>query len=78
MRRCPGPALCPFASGRRYFVLLGLVALLVLCMTTVAVCACIMGKDGVITGTCCAAMSTAVCGVLVGGVRIHSKSDKEE
>ena len=36
------------------------------------------GKDGVITGSCCGAMSAAVCGVLVGGVRIHRRSNKEE
>ncbi len=78
MRACPGPALCPYASGRRFFVLVALVALVVLAMSAVAICAVFAGRDGVITGACCAAMSAAVCGVLVGGVRVHRKSEKEE
>jgi hypothetical protein len=78
MRYCPGPAFCPFASGRRFFVLVALVALVILAMTSVAICAVVKGKDGVITGACCGAMSAAVCGVLVGGARIHDKSKKED
>ena len=78
MRRCPGPALCAYASGRRFYVLVALVALVILAMTSVALMAIRMGKDGVITGACCGAMSAAVCGVLVGGVRMHRNSDKEE
>jgi hypothetical protein len=70
--------MCPFATGKRFYVLIGLVALLIVCMTAVAICACIVGKDGVITGSCCGAMTAAVSGILVGGVRMHRKTDKEE
>ena len=77
MRVCPGPALCPYASGKRFYVLVALVAFVILAMSTVAVCAVLSGKDGVITGACCGAMSAAVCGVLVGGVRVHRRSAKE-
>ncbi len=78
MRSCLGPALCPYASGKRFFVLVALVALVILAMTSVAICAVVRGKDGVITGACCGAMSAAVCGVLVGGVRVHGRSSKHE
>lgn len=78
MRRCPGPAMCPYASGRRFYVLAALVALVIVAMSGVALMAISRGKDGVITGACCGAMSAAVCGVLVGGVRIHRNSEKEE
>ncbi len=78
MRVCPGPGLCPYTSGRRFYALLALVALVILAMSTVAICAVLKGKDGVITGACCGAMSAAVCGVLVGGVRTHRKASKEE
>ncbi len=76
MRTCPGPALCPYASGRRFFILVGLVALVIVAMSAVALTAVLVGKDGVITGACCGAMSTAVVGVLVGGVNVHAKSRK--
>jgi len=77
-RVCPGPAMCPYASGKRFLVLVALVALVILAMTSVAICAVLKGRDGVITGACCGAMSAAVCGVLVGGVSVHRKSAKEE
>jgi hypothetical protein len=77
MRQCPGPAMCPFAGGKRFYVLVGLVAFLILAMTGVAVAAILKGKDGVITSATCGAMTAAVTGVLVGGVRLHRKSDKE-
>lgn len=70
--------MCPFASGKRFYVLVALAAICILAMTSVAILAIIHGKDGVITGSCCGAMSAAVCGVLVGGVRVHRKSEKEE
>ena len=78
MRSCPGPGMCPYSSGKRFLVLVALVALVILAMTSVAICAVLVGKDGVITGACCGAMSASVCGVLVGGNRMHRKSEKEE
>ncbi len=78
MRSCPGPAMCPYASGKRFFVLIALVALVILAMTSVAITAVIRGKDGVITGACCGAMSAAVCGVLVGaGRRLRGDTSPE-
>ena len=105
--------MCPFASGKRFLVLVALVALVIVAMSTVAIVAVVRGKDGVIavawispqtpapqglpapkavyatpfgrrTCTCDplgrnrGAMSAAVCGVLVGGARVHRKSEKEE
>jgi len=40
--------MCPYASGKRFLVLVCLVALVILAMTSVAICAVLAGKDGVI------------------------------
>ncbi len=77
-RDCTPVFRCPYVAGKQFYFLVALVALVILAMSSVAICAVLKGKDGVITGACCGAMSAAVCGVLVGGVRVHRQSDKEE
>lgn len=40
--------MCPYASGKLFLALVALVALVILAMTSGAVCAVLTGKDGVI------------------------------
>ncbi len=44
--------MCPYASGKRFLLLVALVALVILAMSSVAICAVLRGKDGVITVAC--------------------------
>lgn len=69
--KCPGPGFCPFANEARYTHVLMLVAMVLLLMTAVAIAAICKGKDGVITGACCAASTSVVTAVLIGGLHRH-------
>lgn len=69
--RCPGPGFCPYADPRRFYVMVGLVATLLVAMSAIAFAAIVKGKDGVITTAACGSMSAAVTAVLLGGLRMH-------
>jgi ATP/ADP translocase len=77
MSKCPGPAFCPFSSEKRFAAVIALIAFLMVLMSAVAILAIAKGKDGVITGAVCSAMTAAVTTVLVGGLHRHAKSLKE-
>jgi amino acid permease len=55
-------------------VVVALIAFLMVAMAAVAILAIAIGKDGVITGAVCAAMSAAVSTLLVGGLHRHKHS----
>lgn len=74
--KCAGPAFCPFADGRRFTQVLAMVLVLLVLMTAVALAAIIKGKDGIITGSVCTAMSAIVTTILVGGIHRHSQASK--
>ena len=56
---------------------LALVGLTVLLDTAVALEAIAHGKDGVITGACCAASSAIVSAILIGGLHRHQPPNSE-
>lgn len=56
-------------------MVVGLVAMLLVLMATIAVTAVAKGKDGVLTSAVCAAMATTVTSVLLGGLHRH-REDK--
>jgi hypothetical protein len=70
---CPGPGVCPFASEKRFRWVVFLVALLLVCMTVIALAAVSKGKDGILTASVEAAMSTAVVGVVLGDLRAYRR-----
>jgi ATP/ADP translocase len=72
--KCPGPAFCPFASETRFNRVLLLIAVLLVLMCAIAMAAIIRGKDGVITGAVCTAMTAVVTTILVGGLHKHRDS----
>lgn len=76
MTKCPGPAFCPFSSDKRFAYVLALIVLLLVLMCTIALAAIIKGKDGVITGAVCTAMTAIVTTILVGGLHRHKESLK--
>jgi len=74
--KCAGPAFCPFADEKRFTKVLVLVMVLLVLMTAVALAAIIKGKDGIITGSVCTAMSAIVTTILVGGIHRHAQASK--
>jgi len=65
--KCPGPAFCPFANDRRFRDVVVMISLLLVLMAAVAFAAILKGKDGVITGAVCTAMTAVTTTILVGG-----------
>lgn len=74
--KCPGPAFCPFASESRFRWVLAVIVILLLMMSAIALAAIIKGKDGVITGAVCSAMTAVVTTILVGGLHKHRNALK--
>jgi len=71
--KCPGPAFCPFANDRRFRDVVVMISLLLVLMAAVAFAAILKGKDGVITGAVCTAMTAVTTTILVGGLHKHKK-----
>jgi len=74
--KCAGPAFCPYADPKRFGLVILLVLALFVLMTAVALAAIIKGKDGIITGSVCTAMSAIVTTILVGGLHRHGQAVK--
>lgn len=76
--RCPRPVRCPFKNDQRFNKVCILVGMLMALMAAVALGAIVKGKDGVITGSVCTAMTATVTSVLLGGYRRMKRNSVED